>query len=205
MTFVPNDKVAQLSAHYIWNGQEVMNTIYVATAAEMTPVDLQNATIYVGQYLQNTMLDYQNNTLRLVDVMGQRLAGSSDIQYTWIPTGSAVGLITSPGCSNNVSIAVTFKTGFSGRSYQGRNFWLGMSENDTTNNQVNAGVITNILTAYNGLIAGLEADTTAEMVVYSRINNGTPRTLGLATKILTATVANDIIDSQRRRLPGRGR
>ena len=205
MTFVPNENVIQLNCRYLWDSQECQNTLYAYFAGGWTYNDMYDTAAYLGNYIHNSFLPLQNYTLQLTGVVAQRLQYPTDLQASWVPSSTAIGGVGQDPAPNSVSIAVSLKTGYSGRSYHGRNYWMGLCDSQTIGNKVHPTVISNILAAYNGLIAGFLGDLAFPLVVYSRIGEGQPRTLGLASAITVATVANDIIDSQRRRLPGRGR
>lgn len=104
---------------------------------------------------------------------------------------------------NNCSIAVSFKTGVSGRTNRGRNFWAGLLETDVADQRVNNVRLAQIKGMYEGLIGSGYIDPMWVWSVISR-KELVPGGPGRAVPITTVSFNDDVVDSQRRRLPGRG-
>ena len=103
---------------------------------------------------------------------------------------------------NNVTIAIKWTTGYRGRSYRGRTYHPALYENMVDGNTINSGSGALIVAAYYALIGAI-ASANYELCVYSRWSDHNSRPIGLATVITNATM-DSTVDSQRRRLPGRG-
>lgn len=103
---------------------------------------------------------------------------------------------------NNVTLAVKKITGLAGRSFRGRWYHVGIRENDTAGNTAVPSLITALETLYNQLNT-LTGSFVHHLAVVSRFANGVPRIVGIATEVIDH-VADPTLDSQRRRLPGRG-
>jgi len=104
---------------------------------------------------------------------------------------------------NNVTVALKWGTASRGRSFRGRTYFIGMPNDKVSTNAVIPAYIVSLAAAYNQLI-GL--DTGAEdgiFSVVSRFSNNAPRTTAVVTPI-TGLSINSEVDSQRRRLAGRG-
>ena len=112
------------------------------------------------------------------------------------------GLLTGVGLPNNVTVAVRYVTALRGRSYRGRSFHIGVRNTDTTLNQITTTFQSGLDAAYTAM---LNVSTTQLYVqtVVSRYQGGALRLEGVSTPI-TAVTVDRTIDSQRRRLPGRG-
>ena len=104
---------------------------------------------------------------------------------------------------NATTIAVKKNTGRAGRSYRGRVYHVGLTEIQVQDNRITPTATAAINTAYSTLITRYTA-INCEWVVASTQNNNVPRVVGVATPIVGVSV-DPVIDSQRRRLPGRGR
>jgi len=116
-----------------------------------------------------------------------------------------VGGNANPALPNNVTLAIKFSTAGRGRASRGRNYILGITEESVTANQVGPGFITAYVSAYQALFTALGDMTNPwTWVVYSRQLNNALRAEGLAQEILNVGFVDNVIDSQRRRLPGRG-
>jgi hypothetical protein len=80
---------------------------------------------------------------------------------------------------------------------------LGIRKSQVTLNVVSADFVAIWDAFYNGLIGGADIDPWV-WVVASRITNGAPRVTGLSQPVTSWLVVDLAVDSQRRRLNGRG-
>lgn len=122
-------------------------------------------------------------------------------------TGSAIGG-SLPG---NCSLAVSFRTASRGRSFRGRNFVVGIPlEEMSSTDQVQSAYASTVKDTYDAFQTAI---TTADWtwVVASRFSGvdpdthkPIPRVAGVTTPITSVIVVDNVIDSQRRRLTGRG-
>ena len=103
----------------------------------------------------------------------------------------------------NVTVAVSFGTNLRGRSYRGRIYQVGMTSDMIVDNQITVTFKNSLLTAYNDLVARI-SQTGGDLVVVSRFHNKAPRSVGVTTPITRVSVDVNL-DSQRRRLTGRGK
>lgn len=103
----------------------------------------------------------------------------------------------------NVTVAVKWSTAFRGRSFRGRTYHVGMTAGMVLGDQLVVGLSATLAGVYNGLLAAVNAvpGCTLGVVSYAHLNAW--RAAGLFTPITAASVDNDL-DSQRRRLAGRG-
>jgi hypothetical protein len=80
---------------------------------------------------------------------------------------------------------------------------LGLTENDVAGNQLNSIVQAAFVAAYEELLDPAVI-TVGEWSVASRFTNNEPRTTGISAPVTAVQATDNIVDSQRRRLPGRG-
>jgi hypothetical protein len=118
-------------------------------------------------------------------------------------TPPTAGVQSAPA-PNNVTIAIKWTTGLRGRSFRGRTFHIGMYEGAFSGNQLTSAAVADWTTRYGDLLAAVNAVSGHKMGVTSRKHNGTDRTTGVTTDILSASI-NVNLDSQRRRLPEHNR
>jgi len=205
VAFVPNDLVAQANVRFLWAGQECENTLYFVSdfAADLLAIEALASDLTT--YWQTNMLNLQHNTLKFVACEVKRLGAPADLTGTVIPTGTVNGGQTGDCLPNNVSIAISFFTGMSGKSFRGRNYWAGIPELQCVGNVIGDTYLGNIQTAYSGMVGVDNVSTGWTWCVYSRVSGGADRVTGLPTNISGCGFVDNIVDSQRRRLPGRGR
>jgi hypothetical protein len=204
MPFVPFNNVIRLDAIYSWDGQAVEN-VHHFLVDETPNVDTANslASSYINWW-GTEMRSLQANTLSLVNVVATIMETENDPVVEVSSGLPQSGTSVNNSMPNNVSVAISWKTNFRGRSYRGRTFHLGLTEAQVTGSTVDAGAVTALTNAYAELMA-LPVDVgPAILCVASRWSHGVLREQGVATAV-TSVLVNNVVDSQRRRLPGRGR
>lgn len=204
MPFVPFNNTIKAELIFTWQGQRVENVHYFLvdeTPNEATAISLAEGLkdwwqVY-GKFYSTTEV-----SLVLIRSTIMETENSPGIEY-------AVGLPiagTEAGASlpNNVTIAVKWTTGYRGRSYRGRTYHIGLPESAVTGNTLAANWVTNMLVAY-GELMSIPVDVgPAIKAIASSYHNNVLRTVGVVTPVIGVQVDNTV-DSQRRRLPGRGR
>ncbi len=105
---------------------------------------------------------------------------------------------------NEVTFCVSLRSASRGRSARSRSFVLGLVKADVNGNNLDTGVANNYVSIFQSLIDAIATEGWA-LVVVSYITNGAPRVGGpVYYPLLTATMADTVVDSQRRRKPGNG-
>lgn len=185
------------------DNQVVCNVFHVDNGENPTLADLDLIaeqfydfwSIHLRNQLSNTL------TLEAIEVVDISEEGGEGIEY--IPPTNPVGLNPNPPLPMNVSVVTKLTTGRTGRSYRGRKYWNGLCSNHRTGtNGITPEFKDFLTTAMNFLITALEL-ISKPLSVLSLVTNGLPRAVGLLTAI-TAVSTDQVLDSQRRRLPGRG-
>lgn len=115
------------------------------------------------------------------------------------------GTNASPALPGNVTIALKKVTSFRGRSFRGRIYFIGAVEAGVTGNHFNDLYRNDIVAAYGNFIT-LTGGTmgAVDMVVVSYCQNGEWLPSGAKTIVTAISTADNNVDSQRRRLTGRG-
>lgn len=102
----------------------------------------------------------------------------------------------------NVTCSISFRTNQRGRSFRGRNYVIGLATDQVSGNSLVAVQANLYEAAYADIFPTIPADWT--WVVVSRFKDKAPRPVGVTTPIVSAVFTDTTLDSQRRRLPGRG-
>lgn len=204
MPFVPGPDVAQVELVMSLDGQIIENTLYFQSSADLSIElmgDLANALL---GWWEDQIAPGVSESLALTQVVVTDLSTqtSPGILVPAVPAITGDG--TSPALPNNVALVVSFRTAFRGRSSRGRNYVAGLQESQTTQSHIDAGVADFFADAYAQLIGPGTLVAGLQWGVFSRFTNGNPRTTGLFRPITSVTVVDNTLDSQRRRLPGRG-
>lgn len=203
MPFIPVPNTARVELRYTQNDQQIANVFHVEAEAPLTVGDLSNiGSTFVEWWGEHLDIVSSAVTLREIDLRDLSTASGLGILYnTGLPL---TGATLSPPMPNNVTLAIKWGTGLTGRSFRGRSYHVGLCESQVTQSQLESSVVPTILASYNAL-PSLVTTNGYTMVVVSRYANNAPRVTGVTTPILNAAYADTVIDSQRRRLPGRGR
>jgi hypothetical protein len=109
----------------------------------------------------------------------------------------AGGQTAAESSPSNVCLCVSLRTGLSGRRFRGRKYFSGIPEGMVTSNVINSDLCDELVTAINDLIAALATNETP-LAVVSLVQL-------TVTFVVTAICVDLFVDSQRRRLTGRGR
>jgi hypothetical protein len=202
MPFVPFASAVEAELVYSWDGQICENTLYFDLGVIPGVPEMYDLADMLYDWWNTSLKPLQVSTVSLTRILVTSLntATSPGIERT---TGlPAVGTNAGVPLPNNVTGAVTFITGLRGRSYRGRNYVLGLSADMLSLNTILPTPINQYQNAYDDLLA---AATTAGFpwVVASRQTAGAWRANGVITPV-TAIRMENTVDSQRRRLPGRG-
>jgi hypothetical protein len=134
-----------------------------------------------------------------------------DLTDNTAPTGTATtspfpeGAVAEQAAPGGTCLAFSFRTDGRGRSSRGRNYISGFSEQVISGNNVNSvaqGVLLQALQDYFNTMAASALGL--EHVIISRIESGIPRLNALVQTVTAITLVDGRLDSQRRRLTGRG-
>lgn len=204
MGFVPFNNTIKLETIYSWDGQYVENVFFYIV--DETP-DVATATSLCNAWAavwDSKIRFTQPSNVILTALRGTIMEeeNSPGVEVTsGLPTN---GSHVSPSLPNNVSLALRWTTALRGRSYRGRTYHVGMPEAEVTGNAIVPAYLTALLDAYNDIITLTVDVGPALLGVASRRSHGVERTQGVITPV-TGLVIDQYVDSQRRRLPGRGR
>lgn len=202
MPFIPVPDVVKLEVIFRYNGQICINTHHYRKDVPWDVPAMQNL---AAEYIQawNTFMEptmTNENELINTRVTDLTTQFSNSIEYS---TGLPIpGDANSSAAPNNVTLSVTWLTAFRGRSYRGRTYHIGLTEANIAQNEV-SGTYRGYMAAFYGALFTSVPSTGEEMVVVSYFQGGEPRAEGLATPIIGISI-DAVVDSQRRRLPGRG-
>ena len=202
MAFIPIPDSVKVSIEFVWAGQAVVLTAHFRKAG-FNVADMGALADVVQGWWVGSARANMSNTIAISKVGVQDLR-EADAPYVELPIETdQAGSVAQASVPNNVALCVSLSGGYSGRSRRGRSYFPAIPVSGLADsNNVTSSVRNNIV----GVIAYLGTLALAEgwqHVVASRFTGGAPRTVGITTPI-TSYFAGTILDSQRRRLAGRG-
>jgi len=205
MPFVPFPTTCQVELVFVLGAQITENVFHVKQDTDWDAAGLGSLALTFRDWWLNNIRTHVNEFMRLTRVKARGLASSSDAGIEIAVSSGNAGTNTTQPMPNNAALAVKWSTGLTGRSYRGRTYHMGLSASDvyaTNASIINTGFQATITTAYATLLTLVNIGDQA-LVVASRMADSMPRTEGVSTPIIACSVEGTI-DSQRRRLPGRG-
>lgn len=210
MPFVPVSDTLAIELVYEYAGQTVENTSYVHSTPGWTIESISTFLDELRVLVQEELMPLLSTTIALVRLVGTLLDAVDAASVTLTVSPPFPGSTGGANLPNNSAYVVTFLTAGRGRSKRGRNYIAGLTVNDEADpNRVNTTFRTGLLAFYDAYLA-LCATNSVELVVVSRFSGvdgdgrPIPRAAGVVTDVIGFTTFDTVLDSQRRRLPGRG-
>lgn len=205
MAFVPAVNTLKAELRYTKEAQQCENVLYFVGSAGVTPT--------LATTLGNNLIGWWNTnmktrtaadmTLREVYITDMSNATSFTVSIT---TGlPSAGTDAGESLPSNVALCVSFRTANRGRSGRGRNYVMGMTEAQTVGSFFGTTYVNAVVAAYQTLAGAGTFTPGLQWVVASFQNGGADRPTALLQPVTTVLSVHNGVDSQRRRLPGRGR
>lgn len=201
--FIPVENCMSVEMLFEIQGQKVENVLHVDCGHSPILADVATVGSALVGWWNSHGKTITPAGLSLMGLKIKSLATADGFQIVYNTGLPVSGVASGSMLPNNVTVAIRFGTAWSGRSSTGRLFHLGLVSDFVTAGLLNVSGINALKTNYEALVTAL---TTAGMAlqVVSYVADNAWRTVGQHRTIETVSVdANS--DSQRRRLPGRGR
>lgn len=207
MPFVPVPDTAQVELIYDTPAGSAENTLWFhyEGAGDITEFALSTLAGQIAEWFVTEVLNLVCDEITLREVVATDM--SSEIAESGSSPVDAVGTRADAVQPQNVTMAVSFRTPNRGRSFRGRNYVIGLGEGQVTNDIVGATFVTAWVDGYATIpdyIPVVLGVPQWNWVIASRRSEGAPRTTGIFTSVTAVQVTDDFVDSQRRRLSGRG-
>jgi len=203
MAFIPAENCVSVELRYDLFGQNVENTLFFFCE---DGVNLSNMATLAGEiddWWDTSLRPLQSTAVTYRETYVTDLTSDTSPTYSSTAnTGMAGSKAASAGLPGNVTFCLTFATAARGRSGRGRNYIVGLVEGDVTGNALVNTQADALVGAYEQLLTLFS--TPYDWVVLSSFSEGAPRVERLIQPVQSVRYADLYIDSQRRRLTGRG-
>jgi len=200
MAFVPVPQVMKVVPEYVYpGGNFAYNTFYVAAESEVVLGSLEDVVGAVDGWFSEFADLFVANTVKLTRITATDLTEAGGLQYTLDLGAGVPGANVGAVLPANVTIATSFRTGFSGRSNRGRSYWVGLTEGMVTGDFVLDVQAEGIRQAWADLGAALTTLSYTHVVV-SYVSNGVPRVTPQIRPVTEYLMVDTRVDTQRRRL-----
>lgn len=210
MPFLAVENCILSELRYTANGQKVENTLWFEDSDPPTVERIGVLNDLLFDWWETNVAPLQSEGVELREIYSSDQSSPTGPVGTLVPAEPAFGTNTPNIEPGSVTMAVSFRTAMRGRSFRGRNYVIGLTEDQVTGNDFAAGVVASWQAAYALLIPAALAEG-FRWVVVSRFSGIDPdtgdpilRELGLHTPVVAVSVTDNFVDSQRRRLTTRG-
>jgi len=202
MAFTPTPNAVRSSLRMTLHGENVINTLWHLLPSPAAAADLQAINTYLIAWWSNNIAANLSEDIVLVEVtsIAQDSSSAPSVSVGTVVEGGIIGGAL-PG---NCCITLKFNTNARGRTGRGRNYISGLRETDVQGNQIDAARAEALRAGYDMLRTGTPPIVGMNWILASFQQDGVPRGQGQVRDIIGVQVVNLDIDSQRRRLTGRG-
>lgn len=206
MPFQPAPGTIGVVIHALLSGQTYNNTLYFfQDGADPTVGDCTTVAQNVADWWDATIRQKITDSWQGVKVTAKNLFINGGAKAVISITGQQ-GVVATEQAPNSVCAVVTFDTGQSGRSSHGRNYIGGVPNANIDVNTIDPAWANDIIGGYQQLLPGGPFDPSPYFwSVLSRQSGGVVSAQAIAVPVLNVYFTDTTVDSQRRRLPGRGR
>lgn len=198
-----NPNVAKVILTYASDVRQFQNIFHVSATTPWTLPQLQQlATDFINWW--NLQLRIRQSVdVALTLVQTRKLDPSSPIGHDQPVIPPIAGSILGNSAPSNATLTLSWRTGLAGRRFRGRTYIPGLVGSDISVDDKASSVLVNQL-----LVAGTQLITS--QLVHGALTvfhapGDTPSTFDNTFTDVTTAVVENLLDSQRRRLPGRGR
>lgn len=201
-----NDRIVESEMRYTWNSQKVENTLWfhLLPDGDMTLDQVETLNEALLTWWNEQLQPLQTTNCQLREIFTRQAVQLDAITHTLVPGDPLFGTSSGDPLPGNATLTISFRSGVSGRSFRGRNYSIGMSEVAQSAGIADGTYVADIQSAYNALRVDVLDGADWEHVIYSQYTNGSLRPSGVFTPVNAALCVDNDMDSQRRRLNGRG-
>lgn len=203
MPFVVTFNTVQVELRYLFDNQQTENTLYFEFEDPPSITQGEALADAVFDWWDTNLKPLQCGTLYLREIFCTDLDAADGWAVTRVSSPVVQGTRSGESMPNNIACCISFRTNQRGRAHRGRNYAMAMGEGDVTNNNFTTGYLSALQAAYVAL-ADVETAASCNWVVVSRFQGLLPRENGVTTPVTSVGFFDGVVDSQRRRLPGRG-
>jgi len=210
MPFIPAENGIKVELNYLTQGEVAANVFYLRNSNPVNAGILSDLGIVVRDWWIGNIKPLTTQSTNLQNIVLTDLTEENSFQVTISSGLPSIGTAGDDPLPNNVTVVTKLTTGLTGRSNRGRSYFVGMDAQylGFGSQTVTSDFADDLGEAWEALLTAL-ASTDARLVIasfYSGVDTDgkpIPRAAAVMNNVIEASV-NPELDSQRRRLPGRG-
>lgn len=206
MPFVDTPNCVTVELRQLWRDQHVENVLAFSPAGE-TVIDITTMTdlaAAVATWWTDQLANVICSDVSLVEVLVTDQTAEDAPVVTYTTDLPAPGLVAEESVPNSISLCASLRSIGRGRSSRGRFYACGLRASQLTDNAFDSSYAGVYITEMEKLLDD-EIIPDWELGIRSMRHNNAPRAHGVVNTVTNILCVDFVIDSQRRRLPGRGR
>jgi len=202
--FIPAEEVAKVQLYFTTPGGFAMNVLNFKADGGWNAASLNTLIDDLATAWEANFSPLQSDQVECTRIVATEIAVPFGAQVDKPPDNDLTGGRGSPAMPGNVTVVTKFGTGLSGRSNRGRSYHIGLTDDQCVGDLLVAGAADLIRDAWIDTIGAVhDGSTAADLVVVSYCFDGAWREEAQVTTV-TAFTTEGVLDSQRKRLFGRG-
>ncbi len=205
MAFVPAPNTLMAELRYVAEGSRWENTLYFTGSAGVTPTLATTLAAALVAWWNASYKPLVASTVSLSEVFITDLTTATSFTVSYVTGLPSVGTAVGDQLPGNCSLCVSLRTANRGKSGRGRNYTVGPVDTAATASFFTTAYANAVIAAYTLFVGAGTFVAGLQFCVVSRFTNNAPRAVALIQPITSCLSTNNNVDSQRRRLPGRGR
>lgn len=195
----------QVRFNQSFRDQQCINSLWFFDNAGLPTVsDVTNLAFQCESAWAANVMPLLSSDLKLLNVVARDFTTESGIEVL-----SSSGVVfggAGDAMPNNVAACVSLRTPFAGRHYRGRLYLGGIPRTAIVENDYTSAFTGTVLDALNTYFVGVgTVSANYTLSIVAREAAGVPIAGGLVTEVNQFIFSDNIVDSQQRRLPGRGK
>lgn len=205
MAFIETPLTAKVALRGRLFGNDVINTLWFQRTdeGEYVSIDLENLTNAVYDWWVAQMADGISKDYVIADITATAQWSPTAPSFIFVPPISTDGELPDESATSSNCFTISFLTNARGRSWRGRNYISGIAFNDIGGNTLSVSRADFFRDAYQELNS-YTLPLSSQHVVCSHYSGGVARAEGVTIPVTGYRYHDLNIDSQRRRLNGRG-
>jgi len=202
--FIPADETAKVQLYFATPGGVAMNVLNFRADGGWNATALDVLVDAIATSWEAQFSPLQSDQVECYRIVATDLAVAIPSQVDKAPENDLTGGRVSPAMPGNVTVVTKFGTGLAGRSQRGRSYHIGLTDDQCVGDRLVAGMADTIRDAWVDFAGEVhDSAAAADLVVVSYCHNNAWRTNAQVLAV-TAFTTEDVLDSQRKRLFGRG-
>lgn len=202
MPFIPVLNSVKVVLEHTKRGQLVVNVYHVSKSSPIITADLAGIAAIFFDWFDTSIKELTVDTMTLDRIVVTDLSVENGEQYIEVISPPLAGTATGSDLPNNAAMVVKHLSLQTGRSYRGRTYVAGLGEDYVGGDLPLTTTVADYGVAYQDLWDLLDGAGYFHSIV-SYVEDGEPRVNGLVSPVI-AYDNDGVMDSQRRRLTGRG-